>query len=161
LARTASKTPPRRAVWAVPRSLAATDGIAVCFLFLRLLRCFSSPGSPRHPMHSGADDPQSGPGFPIRRSQDHGSVTSSSGLIAGSHVLHRLSTPRHPPCALHRLITPTRSRPPTTDAPPSAGEPHRRDRSPSSRRHAQAVTQNATISISRLLSPRFTGRGTG
>ena len=44
-----------------------------------------------------------GPGFPIRKSQDHRSVTSSPGLIAGSHVLHRLSTPRHPPCALWQL----------------------------------------------------------
>ena len=34
-----------RLVWAVPRSLAATRGITNCFLFLRLLRCFSSPGS--------------------------------------------------------------------------------------------------------------------
>ena len=33
-------------VWANPRSLAATDGITVCFLFLRVLRCFSSPGVP-------------------------------------------------------------------------------------------------------------------
>lgn len=39
-------------------------------------------------------------GCPIRKSQDHSSVTSSSGLIAGSNVLHRLSTPSHPPCAL-------------------------------------------------------------
>ena len=44
-----------------------------------------------------------GPGFPIRKSQDHRSFTSSPGLIAGSHVLHRLSTPRHPPCALWQL----------------------------------------------------------
>ena len=33
-------------VWAVPRSLAATKGITNCFLFLWLLRCFSSPGWP-------------------------------------------------------------------------------------------------------------------
>ncbi len=33
-----------RSVWAVPRSLATTDGIADCFLFLRVLRCFTSPG---------------------------------------------------------------------------------------------------------------------
>ena len=57
-------------------------------------------------MHSARGDPY-GPGCPIRKSQDHGSVTSSPGLIAGSNVLHRLSTPRHPPCALRRLITPT------------------------------------------------------
>ncbi len=34
-------------VWAGPRSIASTKGITFCFLFLRLLRCFSSPGSPR------------------------------------------------------------------------------------------------------------------
>ena len=34
------------AVWALPRSLATTGGITFCFLFLRVLRCFSSPGSP-------------------------------------------------------------------------------------------------------------------
>ena len=33
-----------RLVWAVPRSLAATWGIINYFIFLRLLRCFSSPG---------------------------------------------------------------------------------------------------------------------
>ena len=30
-------------VWAIPRSLATTGGIIVYFLFLRVLRCFSSP----------------------------------------------------------------------------------------------------------------------
>ena len=34
------------AVWALPLSLAATRGVTVCFPFLRLLRCFSSSGSP-------------------------------------------------------------------------------------------------------------------
>ena len=32
-------------VWAVPGSLAATAGITRCFLFLRVLRCFTSPRS--------------------------------------------------------------------------------------------------------------------
>ena len=82
-----------------------------CFPFLRLLRCFSSPGSPPCHMHSDTDDPY-GPGCPIRRSQDQSSVTSSSGLIAGSNVLHRLSTPRHPPCALSSLTVPTSTRSP-------------------------------------------------
>ena len=36
----------RTMVWALPRSLAATYGIDCFFLFLRLLRCFSSPVSP-------------------------------------------------------------------------------------------------------------------
>ena len=39
-------------VWALPRSLAATYGITCCFLFLRLLRCFSSAGSRLHTMDS-------------------------------------------------------------------------------------------------------------
>ena len=39
-------------VWAVPCSLAATGGIADCFLFLRVLRWFTSPGRLRHPMDS-------------------------------------------------------------------------------------------------------------
>ena len=33
-------------VWAIPRSLATTEGIIIYFLFLRVLRCFSSPRSP-------------------------------------------------------------------------------------------------------------------
>jgi hypothetical protein len=32
-------------VWAIPVSLATTPGIVVYFLFLWVLRCFSSPGS--------------------------------------------------------------------------------------------------------------------
>ena len=45
------------------------------FLFLWLLRCFSSPGSLRHPMHSGGDDPPNGrPGCPIRKSLDRGLI---------------------------------------------------------------------------------------
>ena len=39
-------------VWAVPISLATTFGIAFCFLFLRVIRCFSSPGSPRTTIYS-------------------------------------------------------------------------------------------------------------
>ena len=33
-------------VWALPRSLATTGGITFCFLFLPVLRCFSSRRSP-------------------------------------------------------------------------------------------------------------------
>ena len=32
-------------VWALPRSLATTGGITICFLLLRVMRCFSSPRS--------------------------------------------------------------------------------------------------------------------
>ncbi len=35
----------RGSVWALPLSVAPTHGIACCFLFLRVLRCFSSPRS--------------------------------------------------------------------------------------------------------------------
>ena len=50
----------RMTVWALSLSLAATQEIdqafmLVFFLFLRLLRCFSSPGSPPWPMDSAMD----------------------------------------------------------------------------------------------------------
>lgn len=77
-----------------------------CFLFLRVLRCFTSPRSPQHPIHSDAGNPTSlGLGFPIRTSSDHSSVDNSPRHIAASHVLHRLLVPRHPPCALSNLAT--------------------------------------------------------
>src|SRR3979411_2823371 len=72
-------------------------------------------------------------GFPIRKSRDQRSVSTSPGLIAAAHVLHRLSAPRHPPCALVLLIEKntcvaamefsrcTGSRPPTRKAGPRAG----------------------------------------
>jgi hypothetical protein len=43
-------------------------------------------------------------GFPIRKFRDQRLVSTSPGLIAAAHVLHRLSAPRHPPCALVLLI---------------------------------------------------------
>ncbi len=43
-------------------------------------------------------------GFPIRRSTDRSSFTSSPWLIAGYNVLHRLLMPRHPPIALSSLL---------------------------------------------------------
>ena len=39
-------------------------------------------------------------GCPIRKSADVTIVCISPQLIAAYHVLHRLSEPRHPPCAL-------------------------------------------------------------
>lgn len=55
-------------------------------------------------MYSGTGDTTSlAPGFPIRTSSDPRSVGSSPRHIAASHVLHRLSVPRHPPCALKHL----------------------------------------------------------
>ena len=77
-----------------------------CFLFLRVLRCFTSPRSPPTPIHSALGDTTSlVPGFPIRKSPDHSLVADSPRHIAGSHVLHRLLMPRHPPYALKHLNT--------------------------------------------------------
>ena len=39
-------TPSQEMVWALPLSLAATDGIDIIFLFLQVLRCFNSLGLP-------------------------------------------------------------------------------------------------------------------
>jgi hypothetical protein len=45
------------------------------------------------------------PGCPIRKSPDRRLLSTSPKLIAASHVLLRLLTPRHPPCALNSLVT--------------------------------------------------------
>ena len=44
-------------------------------------------------------------GCPIRTSPDQGPFDGSPELFAAYHVLLRLSTPRHPPCALSSLTT--------------------------------------------------------
>ena len=44
-------------------------------------------------------------GFPIRTSPGQSLLGGSPELIAACHVLHRLLTPGHPPCALIRLTT--------------------------------------------------------
>ena len=88
-----------------PRSLAATDGIAVAFFSCGYLDVSVLHVRSSCPIHSGMGTP-CGVGCPIRKSQDQCSVTSSPGLIAGDRVLHRLLTPRHPPCAL-MAVAPT------------------------------------------------------
>jgi hypothetical protein len=45
------------------------------------------------------------PGCPIRTSSDQSLFDDSPKLIAVCHVLHRLCTPRHPPCTLNSLTT--------------------------------------------------------
>jgi hypothetical protein len=81
-------------------------GNRACFLFLQVLRCFSSLRSPLQPMDSVADVsafPKTG--FPIQKSPDQSLFSSSPRLIAAYHVFHRLLTPRHPPSALNSLAT--------------------------------------------------------
>src|SRR5215831_15934612 len=52
-----------------------------CFLFLGVLRWFTSPGSLVHPMYSDARNGCSHPlGFPIRKSPDHSLLAASRGL---------------------------------------------------------------------------------
>ena len=93
----------RITVWALPRSLAATDGIDVSFSSSGYL----DVSVPRVPhawlwIHHTLTEVLSA-GFPhsdISGSQD---MCSSPKLFAAYHVLHRLLVPRHPPCALTTL----------------------------------------------------------
>ena len=87
-------------------------GNHVCFLFLRLLRCFSSPGSLRMtigiaPFHHTVTEVCSA-GFPHSEIHGSGLICSSPWLFAAYHVFLRLLVPRHPPCALVRLTIPFR-----------------------------------------------------
>ena len=75
-----------------------------CFLFLRLLRCFSSPGS--LPCVNGFGAWMTGvfpAGFPHSEICGSMDICSSPQLFAAYHVFLRLSVPRHPPCALSCL----------------------------------------------------------
>ena len=67
------------------------------FLFLRVLRCFSSPGSPPHKVRIAALQAAG-----LSHSEIRGSrvICTYPRLIAAYHVLRRLREPRHPPDAL-------------------------------------------------------------
>ena len=70
------------------------------FLFLLLLRCFSSEGWPPSPDMSGLLPDR------LSHSEISGSslVCKSPELIAAYHVFHRLQEPRHSPCALFYFL---------------------------------------------------------
>ena len=74
------------------------------FIFLRLLRCFTSAGLAPTDYEFIRRHPGNRDGFP--HSEIHGSkpVCGSPWLIAAYHVLHRLLAPRHSPLALSSLI---------------------------------------------------------
>ena len=101
-----TQSEPRNAripVWADPRSLAATYGIDVSFSSSGYL----DVSVPRVPLRTLWIHVRMTvvctAGFPhsdIRGSMD---MCSSPRLFAAYHVFHRLSVPRHPPCALPRL----------------------------------------------------------
>ena len=67
-----------------------------CFLFLPLLRCFSSGGSPPHMWMTGLQPA----GLPHSDIQGSKLICSYPWLFAACHVLLRLREPRHPPHAL-------------------------------------------------------------
>ena len=73
------------------------------FLFLRVLRCFSSPGSLPCVMYWRMDGQGFLAGFPHSDTCGSKDVCSSPQLFAAYHVFHRLLVPRHPPCALISL----------------------------------------------------------
>ena len=85
-------------VWALPRSLATTGGIISYFLFLEVLRCFSSLRLPLYLVKITGLQPAG-----LSHSEISGSkvICTYPELIAAYHVLHRLREPRHPPCALN------------------------------------------------------------
>ena len=67
-----------------------------CFLFLRVMRCFSSPGSPP----SWMDAAVACGGLPHSEIRGSTGICPCPRLIAACHVLLRLREPRHPSCAL-------------------------------------------------------------
>ena len=91
-------TPQRKtsAVWASPLSLAATYGIDFSF---------SSSGYLDVSVHRVGHVHLCIQCTSIRESRDQHSFVNSPRLFADFHALHRLLTPRHPPCALNSLTT--------------------------------------------------------
>jgi hypothetical protein len=87
------------------------------FLFLEVLRWFTSLGLLTSAYEfSGVFPGFAREGFPIRKSPVISPACGSPKLIAACHVLHRLSLPRHPPCALSSL---------TIELTPCSREPNR------------------------------------
>ncbi len=90
-------------VWALPVSLAATQGISIDFFSSAYLDVSVRQVSLPYPMYSGKDSGGLLPlGFPIRRSpgQCFFQLTEAYRRL---RVLHRLLMPRHPPAALSSL----------------------------------------------------------
>ena len=90
-------------VWPLPRSLATTNGISVDFSSFRYLDV-SVPWVPFVNLWIQLRLHGSSPwGFPHSEICGSKFISNSPQLIAGNHVLHRLSVPRHSPYALFRL----------------------------------------------------------
>ena len=85
------------------RSPLLTESL-ICFLFLRVLRWFTSPGSllPAYEFSRGSRNLPC-EGLPHSEIPGSKPVCGSPRLIAACHVLHRFSAPRHPPSTLSSL----------------------------------------------------------
>ena len=97
-------------------------------LFLGVLRCFSSPACLLPLLFTRGHRLSPRPGCPIRISPDQRLPAAPRGISSRGHVLLRLQTPRHPPCArlaVHRSHIPP---PPSPGLPqtPSTARPARR-----------------------------------
>jgi len=78
-------------------------------------------------------------GCPIRKSPGQSLLGGSPELIAACHVLHRLLTPGHPPCALVRLTTTQRMKEIRTAHSESVVKERERDTSrPNQKKHLSA-----------------------
>ncbi len=90
-----------------------------CFLFLGLLRCFTSPRwLDTAYVFSGAYCGMTRSGLPHSDIAGSKAASASPTLIAGNHVLHRLLVPRHPPyalCNFSEISIDTRTRPTLTE----------------------------------------------
>ena len=79
------------------------SGNRCCFLFLGVLRWFTSPGSPPTTMYSWWDVHPKVDGLPHSGIPGSQAACASPGLIAACHALHRQDSPRHPLHALSSL----------------------------------------------------------
>ena len=91
----------RTMVWALSISLAATLEIEVSFFSSGYLDV-SVPPVPFHTLWIGVWMTEvCSAGFPHSEISGSSDICSSPKLFAAYRVLHRLSVPRHPPCALN------------------------------------------------------------
>ena len=100
-----SYNPKRQASWfKLIRFARRYSGNRICFLFLRVLRCFSSRACLliSYEFRYGYHSITSG-GFPHSEISGSKLAYSSPKHIGVRPVLHRLLVPRHPPCALSNL----------------------------------------------------------
>ena len=112
----AFSSPPQSLCRSIPRVLLLDPGLGsfafarhylrnhCCFLFLWVLRCFSSPRYPLCAMDLRISDRASvSAGFPHSEIRVSSAICAYTRLIAACHVLHRLLVPGHPPYALSSL----------------------------------------------------------